>query len=229
MEPALRKKIWIAAGTVIVLVVAMTLAWRFTALRDIVTIENVVEWIETFSSKWWAPLVVVLLYTPAALILFPRALLTLAAAIVFGPVKGFFLAMAGVLLSAWLLQFAGHFVEEKTVRRIAGKRIEPLKKLLQKQGFMAIAAVGFLPVAPFSVEMIVAGALRIPVVQLLLGVGLAHLPGTVFTTLLGDQAVAAMSEGRQVNHAVIAGVVIAFIALGFWTRRYWQRIQAQVA
>lgn len=229
MEPALRKKLWIAVGLVVTVVVAMTLAWRFTALHELVTIENVVDWIETFSGKWWAPVVIVLLYTPAALILFPRALLTLAAAMVFGPVQGFVLAMTGVLLSAWILQFAGRFVEEGTVKRIAGKRIEPLKKLLQKQGFMAIAAVGFLPVAPFSVEMIVAGALRIPLFQLLLGVALAHLPGTVFTTLLGDQAVAALTHGREVNRAVIVGVVLAFIALGFWTRRYWQRIQAQVA
>ena len=104
IEPKIKRKLLIAAGAVAALVVALTLTWRFTPLKEILTVENIAGWIETASTSWWMPLAVVAVYTPAALILFPRALITLAAAIVFGPVKGFILAMVGVLVSAWILQ-----------------------------------------------------------------------------------------------------------------------------
>lgn len=229
MESVRKRNFLIAAAVAAVVIAGLTLAWRYTPLAELVTVESVVELIEKASGTWWAALLLIFLYTPASLILFPRVLLTLAAAVVFGPVKGFLLAMAGVLLSAWILQLAGRRVGEDTARRIAGPRIDRLKKMLQRQGMLAIAAVGFVPVAPFSVEMIVAGALRVPLRHLLPGVALAHLPGTIFTTLLGDQAVAAMTDGREMNRAVVAGVVLAFIALAIWTRRYWQRVQAEAA
>ncbi|HET7731341.1 MAG TPA: VTT domain-containing protein [Usitatibacter sp.] len=229
MESSPRRRLLIAAAVVAAVVAAVSLAWRHTALAELVTVDRVAEVIEAASGRWWTPLLVVALFTPAALVLFPRALITLAAAMVLGPVKAFVLAMTGVVLSAWLLQAAGRRVSEPTVRRIAGPRIDRLTRMLRKQGLMAVAAVGFLPVAPFAVEMLVAGALRIPLLHLLPGVALAHLPGTIFTTLLGDQALAAISHDREMNRGVLAGVAIAFAALAWWTRRWWRRVQAQAA
>ncbi|HYC35338.1 MAG TPA: VTT domain-containing protein [Usitatibacter sp.] len=224
---AKRKRIAIIAGAVVIaLAVALSLAWKYTSLGDVLTLANITGMIEAVSGKWWAPVLVVLLYTPACLVMFPRALITLAAAVVFGPLKGFAFAMTGVVLSAFLLHWAGGHVKESTVRRIAGPRIEKLKKMLRKEGLWAITLVGLLPVAPFSVEMIVAGALRVKYRHLLPGVALAHLPGTIGTTLIGDQVMAAMTDGRQINRLVIAAVVVMVVAVGFATRRAWRRLEA---
>lgn len=226
MDAKRKKRLIIFAAVLLAVAVAMSLAWRFTGLREIVTVENMVELMEGISSKWWAPFLIALLYTPASLIMFPRPLLTLAAAVAFGPWKGFAVAMGGILLSAVILYFAGRQVSKKTVSKIAGPRIERLSKMLGKKGFLAIAALGMVPAAPFSVEMIVAGALRIPVFDLLLGVGLAHLPGTIGTTVLGDQVVAALTHGREINRGIIAAVVVGFIAIGFFSHRMWKKMEA---
>jgi uncharacterized membrane protein YdjX (TVP38/TMEM64 family) len=220
------KKLIIIGAVLLTAAVGMSLAWRYTSLHDIVTVENTVDAIETISSKWWAPILIALLYTPASLIMFPRPLLTLASAIAFGPWKGFAVAMSGIVTSAFLLYWAGRQVKKKTVSRIAGPRIERLSKMLGKKGFLAIAALGMVPAAPFSVEMIVAGALRIPLLDLLLGVTLAHLPGTIGTTVLGDQVVAAFSHGREINRGIIAAVVIGFVAIALFSHRMWKRMQA---
>ncbi|MEO7741982.1 MAG: VTT domain-containing protein [Usitatibacter sp.] len=225
MDASRRKKLIIAAAVVLAIAVGMSLAWRHTGLRDIVTVENTVDAIETISGTWWAPILIALLYTPASLIMFPRPLLTLASAVAFGPWKGFAVAMAGIITSAFLLYSAGRQVNKKTVSKIAGPRIERLSKMLAKKGFLAIAAVGMVPAAPFSVEMIVAGALRIPLLDLLLGVAIAHLPGTIGTTVLGDQVVAALSQGREINRGVIAAVVIGFVAIAFFSHRMWKRME----
>lgn len=226
MDASRRKKLIIVAAVLLAVTVGLSLAWRFTGLRDIVTVENTVEAIETISGKWWAPVLIALLYTPASLIMFPRPLLTLASAVAFGPWKGFAVAMAGVVSSAFFLYMAGRQVQKKTVSRIAGPRIERLSRLLGKKGFLAIAAVGMVPAAPFSVEMIVAGALRIPLLDLLLGVALAHLPGTIGTTVLGGQVMAAFREGESVNRGIIAAVVVGFVAIGFFSHRMWRKMEA---
>lgn len=226
MDASRKKKLIIIGAVLLTVAVGMSFAWRYTGLRDIVTVENTVEAIETISGKWWAPILIALLYTPASLIMFPRPLLTLASAVAFGPWKGFAVAMAGVVFSAFVLYLAGRQVKKKTVSRIAGPKIERISKMLGKKGFLTIAALGMVPAAPFSVEMIVAGALRIPLLDLLLGVALAHLPGTIGTTLLGGQVVAAFTEGEQINRGIIAAVAIGFVAIAFFSHRMWKRMEA---
>jgi uncharacterized membrane protein YdjX (TVP38/TMEM64 family) len=223
-----RRKRWLIAlgAGILLLAVGLSLAWRYTPLREIITIANVVGFIDDFSGKWWAPIVLALCYTPAAAIMFPRPLLTMAAAVVFGPFKGFAIAMAGVLVSALVFYFIGQRIKEKTMRRLAGPKIDRLTRMLRKEGFMAIAAIGFVPVAPFSIEMIVAGALRVRLRDLLLGVAVAHLPGTVATTLLGDQVAAAV-RGRGINRMVIVLSVAVFAAMIYVARRMWRRLEAQ--
>jgi phospholipase D1/2 len=227
MDATRKRRLLIATAAVAAVAVALSLAWRYTALAEVVTLGNAVGLIESFSAKWWAPFLLALFYTPASMIMFPRPLLTLAAALVFGPWKGFTIAIGGVVLSAFILYSIGRRVKESTVRRLAGPRIDRLTRLLRREGFMAIAAVGFLPVAPFSIEMIVAGALRVRLRDLLLGVTVAHLPGTILTTLLGGQFNAALRHGQEINRAVIALVVVVFITLFFVTRHLWRRMEAQ--
>ena len=225
---AKRKRWLIALGAGLLLAaIGLSLAWRYTPLREVITISNVVAFIDDFSGKWWAPLALTLFYTPASVIMFPRPLLTMAAAAVFGPLKGFAIAMAGVLASALVFCLIGRRIQEKAVRRLAGPKVDRLTRLLRKEGFMAVAAVGFVPVAPFSIEMIVAGALRVKLRDLLLGVAVAHLPGTIATTLLGDQVAAFFRGGREVNRFVIVLSVAVFLAMAYFARRMWRRLEAQ--
>lgn len=225
---AKRKRWLIGLGAgLLLLALGLSLAWRYTPLREVVTIENVVAFIDHFSGRWWGPVVLALAYTPASVIMFPRPLLTMAAAAVFGPAKGFAIAMAGILASALVFYFIGQRIQEKTMRRLAGPKIDRLTTLLRKDGFMAIAAVGFVPVAPFSIEMIVAGALRVRLRDLLLGVAVAHLPGTIATTLLGDQVAAAFRGGREINRLVLVLAVAVFAAMIYVARRMWRRMGAQ--
>ena len=229
MDAKRKRYLLIAAAVVLLAALAASLAWKYTPLKDVLTIDNIVGTFDAIDTKWWAPLLIGALYTPACLVMFPRALITLAAAAVFGPVKGFVIAMLGVLASAVILYYAGRLVSEERVRKIAGPRIDRLKRMLKKEGLLAVTLVGLLPVAPFSVEMLVAGALRVPLHHLLGGVALAHLPGTIGTTLIGDQLMAALHGERQVNRLVIAGVILMVATVTFFTRRAWKRLEATTA
>ena len=223
-----KRRLYIAAAVIAALCIALALTWRYTDLKDVVAPSNLIGLVESVSGKWWTPVLLVLVYTPAALVMFPRPLLTLVAVVVFGPFQGFGLAMTGILLAALVFYFWGRRIDEKKLRKWAGKRYDRLAKMLRRTGFMAIATLGLLPVAPFAVEMVAAGAARVRIRDLLPGVAVAHLPGMIGMTVLGDQIMAAISDGRQMSPTVIAAVVLALAAIAFFTQRTWKRMQEAV-
>lgn len=208
---------------------ALTLAWRYTPLSDIVTVEAVLGWIDAFSGKPWAPFVLALAYTPASLILFPRPLLTLAAVVAFGPWKGFAVAMGGVLVNALIGHSLGRTLDERRIKRLGGKRFGRVAEMMKGEGFLSVTLLGLLPVAPFFAEMLAFGALRLKLRHVLPGVALANLPGTLGTTVLADQLAAVLSQERSLDPWIVVGVVAAMAAVAFFSHRKWKSMEAAAA
>lgn len=207
----------------------LAVAWRYTPLREVVTVDNVLAFVAGFSGKWWAPILLALAYTPASVVMFPRPLLTLAAALAFGPWQGFAIAMSGIVVNALIGYCIGRTMDEKRVRRWGGPRFTRVGKMLKKEGLVAVATVGLLPVAPFSVEVVAFGALRLKLRHVIPGVMIAMTPGTLATSVLGDQLAAVLSKDKSLNLWIVAAVVAAMAGLAWYTRRWWQRMEATTA
>jgi uncharacterized membrane protein YdjX (TVP38/TMEM64 family) len=218
---------WKSITAVVIAVVALTLAWRYTPLADVVTPENVIDWTRRFAGHWWAAPLVVLAYTPASVIMFPRPLITLAAVVAFGPLLGFAYAMGGILLAALAGYWAGRLADRDTVRRIAGRRLNRLTRALRERGLLAMTAVRLVPLAPFVVESVVAGAIRIKPQHLLLGTFFGMLPGTLTATVFGDQIEAALQDPSQINYWLVAGVVALLVVATVLVRRWFARIERE--
>ncbi len=72
--------------TIAVLIcVGLVAAWRYTPLKEYVTVEAVLAWVGTLKDNPWAPLVLIGAYILATFTFFPRPLLALGAVIAFGP------------------------------------------------------------------------------------------------------------------------------------------------
>jgi phospholipase D1/2 len=216
-----------AIGVGVALTLVLAAAWKFTPLAEVVTVESSVEWVEAFSSRWWAPIAILLAFTPASFVMFPRQAIIIAAAVAFGPIKGWLLSIAGVLVAALAGWLIGRQMNEARVRRWAGPRFEPTANLLRRRGLVAVMAVRALPVAPFTVESIVAGALRIKWTDLALGTLFGMAPGMLGTSFIGDQVGAAISSGRQFNPWIVAAAVVWTISVSVFAKYWFGRIQKQ--
>jgi len=217
------------AAAIFAAALCATLAWRYTPLGEQVTPERVVGWVETFAGFWWAPYAVALLYTPASFILFPRALITMAATIAFGPWEGLAVALGGIAVNALVGYGIGRSLDEAAMRRWGGQRVDRIAQMLRREGFMAVTTIGLLPVAPFIVSVVAFGALRLRIHHVIAGVLLAHLPGTIGSTLLGDQVAAALSQHRNINPWIVVAVVAGMGLLAWLTRRWWKKLQQAAA
>jgi phospholipase D1/2 len=197
-------------GTVALVVLGMLAMWRYTPLSHLVTADSVIDIADTLSLHWWAPIVLVLAYTPACMVMFPRPLITMAAVVVFGPMHGLAYAMTGVLLAGIAGYFVGKLVHRDTVRRLAGPRLARLTGVLQRRGIIAVTLVRFVPIAPYAVVNVVMGAMRIRFHHFVLGTFLGMLPGAIAATVLSDQAAEFLRDPARVNAWLVAGAVAAF-------------------
>jgi phosphatidylserine/phosphatidylglycerophosphate/cardiolipin synthase-like enzyme/uncharacterized membrane protein YdjX (TVP38/TMEM64 family) len=206
-------------------IAAMAALWQFTPLAELASAENVVRWAKAFGATWWAPILVILAYTPACFVMFPRPLITLAAVIAFGPWLGFLYSLIGIVLAAVVTYFAGRRMRRDTVRRLAGPKIERMVGVLRKHGLLAMSLLRLVPIAPFFVVGIVAGAVRLKLWHLAVGTAIGMLPGTLAATIFGDQLEQALAGGR-INWWIVGGCV-ALLGGGAFLVKRWFASMAQ--
>ncbi len=211
MKPKKFGSPWGALILCIGALIAMTLAWRCTPLSELLRVERVTGWVTAFSSVWWAPLVILAAYTPASLIMFPRPLITLAAAAAFGPWLGFTYAMSGILIAALASYLVGIMLDPGTMRRISGATLNRVSQVMCKRGLLAVTAMRLVSIAPFAVEGVIAGAMRVKLWHFVLGTFAGMLPGALAATLFGDQLEAALREPRGLNYWLLAGITAALV------------------
>lgn len=211
---------WYAFIGAVVAIAALAALWRYTPLAEYVQPERVIALANAFAGHWWAPLLLVAAYTPACLTMFPRPLITLFAVVAFGPWLGFGYAMTGILTASALTYFAGNLLDPAAVRRFAGNRLNRISDVLRKRGLLAVTALRLVPIAPFAVEGLVAGAIRIRFWHFMLGTFLGMLPGTLTTTVFGDQLSAALEDPARINYGLLAGAVAALVVVTLLVKRW---------
>ena len=211
---------WGKLALILLAAAALAAVWRWTPLAEIVTAERIIGWTRTVRETWWAPIVLVAAYTPAAFVLLPRPLLTLVSVMTFGVLWGLVYATSGVLLAALVTYYAGRVLPKKTLRRLAGDALEPAGKLLREHGVLAVFGSNMLPTPPFVVQNMIAGAVRIPRWKFLLGTFLALLPGMLAWSVFGDQINAALEGTGEVSWWLVGAAVLLLVAFTFLARRF---------
>jgi uncharacterized membrane protein YdjX (TVP38/TMEM64 family) len=166
------------------------------------------------------PLLLLVAYTPASFVMFPRPLITLAAVIALGPWQGFALALTGITLAAVFTYVVGTRMRRDTVRRLAGPRLDRMIEVLKKHGLLALTLLRLVPLAPFAIEGIVAGAVRMKLWHLALGTLIGMLPGTLVATVFGAELEAALSGAGSINWWLVGGM-LALLGGGAWGVKRW--------
>jgi uncharacterized membrane protein YdjX (TVP38/TMEM64 family) len=203
------------------------LSWRYTPLADFITAERTVAWARSLAHVWWAPLAVIAIYTPAAFLMFPRPLITMFAALAFGPWRGFAVSMIGILMSALATYAGGRTLPERTVQRLAGRRFAQTTAAIRRRGFVSVLAVSIAPIAPFPIVGMVAGAVRIRLRDYVLGTMLGMTPGTLAMTVFANQIEVALESPEHINYGIVVGLIAVLATLTFAARRWMLKVQQE--
>jgi len=210
-----------------VLIVALLLAagWRWTPLGEWIDLDAVIGRLDDLRCDWIAPLAVVIIYIVAGLVLFPVTLLIIATGVTFGAVHGFAYGLLAAEASA-LVNFAiGHLLGRNTIRNLSDRWISRISQRLARQGLLAIITLRVIPVAPFGVINLVAGATHIRLRDFALGTLLGLAPGTLALTVFSGQVVAAISAPGTVRVVSLLLLALLIAAVTWWLSRWLLRRQ----
>lgn len=213
-----------AIGGLLVLFLALAATWRWTELGELLTPGRLGSLAEGLKQMPASPLLVLGAFVVGTVVVVPVTLMIVAVVLVFGTWLGMFYAFAGSLLGAAATFGIGRLAGRGAVRRLAGSRLERLSRQLGRRGVLSIATVRNVPVAPFTVVNLVAGATHIRLRDFLLGTLLGLAPGIIGISLFIDRAIAAIRDPGVGSFAILLGVLVAVVVgLALLRRRLSKR------
>jgi phospholipase D1/2 len=213
----------------LIVVVGLAAAWRWTPLGNWLDVATLVEWVRPWHDHPLTPLLVIGAYAAGGLVVAPITMLIIATAMAFGPLLGLTYSLLGCLVSATLTFGIGALMGRETVRRFAGRHVSRLSHRLARHGLTAVLIVRILPVAPFTIVNIMAGASEVRFRDFILATLLGMLPGLVVMTVFGDRLQSAIKDPRAESFMLLVAFVVALIAVMIWLRRRFANSDGCVA
>ena len=200
---------------VLLVLLALAAAWRWTPLSEWIDSENLAAWARAIRGNSMSFLGVLGAYVVGGLIMVPITLLVGVTAMVFSPTWGALYALSGCLLNALATYLIGSMLGKQTIRKLAGQRLNRLSRQMAKQGILAVAIIRNIPVAPFTIVNMIAGASHIKLKDYLIGTAIGMLPGILVITVFADRLLHSIRNPGWIN-ALIATALAATIILGSW-------------
>lgn len=195
-------------------------AWVITPLHEALDLNRLAGWITEISRFPSAPLFVVLAYVLGGLVAFPVTLLIVATALSFGPATSIIYTLLGSLLSALLTYHLGRNIGLGALDRLLGPNWRQWSGRLVRRGFVAMIALHLVPVAPFTVVNLTAGALHIRLRDLVWGLTLGMMPGIVATSLFTDRLAQAILNPSMRSFSILVALAIPLFAAILGLRRW---------
>jgi uncharacterized membrane protein YdjX (TVP38/TMEM64 family) len=214
---------WLMLGIALAILSAALLVWRFTPLADWADPDRVAAWMERMRESAWAPLIVIAAFVIGGLVMFPLTLLITATAIVFAPWLAVSLSVAGSLSSAIALYGIGRSSMRETLTHAFGAHTERLRRALDRSGVIAVATIRMVPIAPFALVNLVAGAIDVRFRDYVLGTLLGVLPGTIALTAFGHQLREIIERPTLRNVGLLLAAIAAWIVLSLALQRLVSR------
>jgi uncharacterized membrane protein YdjX (TVP38/TMEM64 family) len=194
--------------------VGLAISWRWTPLPSWVNFKTLEASIAAVANSPVALLWVIASYTVGTLFLAPITLLIIATGVTFGPIFGFVYALCGSCVSAAVTYGLGRWVGRETVYRLTGSVLGRVQRQISRHGFLSMLFARMVPMAPFAVVNMVAGACQIRLGDFLLTTAVGMSPGIFMLVVLQDQLGRALRDPTTGTIALLLALAIFFALLG---------------
>jgi phosphatidylserine/phosphatidylglycerophosphate/cardiolipin synthase-like enzyme/uncharacterized membrane protein YdjX (TVP38/TMEM64 family) len=186
----------------------LAMAWSYTSLSDFAGTGRISTLLSAYSQSVWGPPFAIAAFVVGGLVVFPVLVLIAATAAALGPWLGFVTATAGVLLSAFVLFAIGRALGQQRLQQLLGRRAARIQGRVVGKGILAVVVIRMIPIAPFSVVNVVAGASTLPLRDFLVGTVLGMTPGILAMAVLGAQIA---DVARNASWSSMLLLVLAFL------------------
>jgi uncharacterized membrane protein YdjX (TVP38/TMEM64 family) len=190
---------------------------------------TVEHWLGAASGPWALP-VAVAGFAVLAFLGVPQFMLIAAAVVAFGAWAGFAYSWIGTMVSSMVGFYLGRLAGARTLKTFSGEGVRRFMDLVGRNGFFASLIVRLVPSAPFIVVNMAAGVTPMRVVDFAAGTGIGIVPKIALTCFAGDSLARVLKGQGGANHiAAIVGVVVVWLAIGWYARRWLKAREAAAA
>ncbi|MGB1110401.1 MAG: VTT domain-containing protein, partial [Gammaproteobacteria bacterium] len=216
-----RKRL-LAFAIAIFLLLALAAAWRWTPMGEWLSPQALGDMLNGLASPYVQVVASVMIIAAASFVMVPITLLAIAVGIVFGGWQAFALMVTGAMISSILGFAVGSALGAGAIERMTGSGVHKLSKRLADRGTVAVALLRLVPVAPFAIFNLVAGASHIGFRQFTVGSLMGFAPGLGAVTLFSSTLWQAVSSPSWQSLAIAAG--LGFLLAGMaWLVKQWLR------
>lgn len=202
----------------LLVVVALAAAWQLTPLEQLGP--EIRDAVSRVREMPLAPLIVIGAFVVGGLLVAPVSVLMLATVIAFGPIRGGILALAGALASASVVFWIGRLVGRSSLERLLGDRFQRIDEVLSHHGIMTVAIARNVPVAPYSVVNLAAGATPVGFGDYFIGTLIGFLPAIIALAAVGDRIAEYARDPSGGSLLTLVGLVAALAAAGVLAGRW---------
>jgi uncharacterized membrane protein YdjX (TVP38/TMEM64 family) len=182
-------------------------------------IHRLSQLVETWRDNPFLPLILVGMFVVFGILHLSPWLLVLQTGAMLRPPLSCAVAFAGMNISAGTFYVVGRFLE-RFVKRFVGERG---KKIVENAGFEGVFFLRVLPVLPYSLINMSAGAFGMRYRTFGAATALGVLPGVLILTILGDRAMKVILNPTPRSIATLVAVVLALLVsvtgLRLWLKK----------
>jgi uncharacterized membrane protein YdjX (TVP38/TMEM64 family) len=171
----------------------------------------------------WAPFIVMAIFILLNFAGMPQFLLVGGTVVVFGAWLGFLYGWAATMVSSSVGFWLGHFFGGELLRRFAGARANEFSQKLGKHGILASAIVRVVPAGPALGVNMAAGVSHIGYGKFLIGTAIGVAPKVFVIAMVGDGILSFFKGGNMLLLAMVAALVVLWVAFMVFVKRYFNR------
>ena len=210
----------------LLVLLALTLVWYLTPLSEFTSLEEMRAMFASFAGTWYGAPLVIGVFVLGGLVAFPLTVLIAATAAAFGPALGIAYAGVGALASAIVTYAIGALLGRETLRQVLGPKLDSVRRRIARRGVVAVAAIRLVPIAPFTLVNLAAGASEIRAIDFMIGTVLGLAPGMIVLSLMGGQVFQILTEPTAMSLTLLVLAIAAWIGvtLGgqYLLTRFWK-------
>ena len=163
---------------VVICLAGLAVLWKIYAPGDAEGMAEIVADMRISAGELAAWQIVVCVFV-ASVLAVPLGVIIVTTSLLFGPWPGIIHTLLGATLGAVFSYSIGNYLGHDGLRLFGGERINRVSCRLAERGVLAVIVIRMLPIAPFAIVNMIAGASHLRIKDFVLGTMLGMLPGTL--------------------------------------------------
>lgn len=164
----------------------LAVLWKLHAPGDTEGLAEIVADVRISAGELSAWQILVCVFA-ASVLAVPLGVIIVTTSLLFGPSPGILHTLLGATAGAVFSYSIGNYLGHDGLRHFGGERINQVSCRLAERGLLAVIIIRMLPIAPFAIVNMIAGASHLRIKDFVLGTMLGMLPGTLLIAFSVDQ------------------------------------------